>query len=157
MAKVVETNIDKSYIVNDNGETVSTELKYTTKLRRTESEPPYVKMYLERLGDLKKLNGKECSIMREILYMMSYKTNTLYIINHTRKIIADNCDTTDGVVKKSLTKFIKQGIMTRISTGTYSVNPNYFGKGSWNDIKKLRLTLEFSEDGETMVLEEIKK
>ena len=157
MAQVVETHINTEYSLDKEGVILDVKSNYNSKLRRTESEPPYVKFYLNRFRELKGLNGTDVSIMHEILYMMSFKTNMVYIIKHSREQIANNCGITDGVVKKTLTKLVNKHILKREGTGAYRVNPEYFGTGSWQDINKLRVTFEFTNNGETMKLEEIRE
>jgi predicted transcriptional regulator of viral defense system len=42
-------------------------------------------------------------------------------------------------IANALSKMTKEGILLRIETGVYMLNPFLIGKGDWKDIQKLRL------------------
>jgi hypothetical protein len=44
----------------------------------------------------------------------------------------------------------------RKDKGMYIANPSLFGKGKWNDIKEIRMSISYSEDGR-MIKSEINK
>ncbi len=51
----------------------------------------------------------------------------------------------------------KGDLLYRIARGMYRVNPNFFGKGDWQDIARLRLEIIFDANGKTIMGEIEKK
>jgi hypothetical protein len=49
----------------------------------------------------------------------------------------------DISIKKSLETFVEKGILIRKHRGVYTFDPLLFGRGSWEDIRKLRLTITY--------------
>ena len=52
-----------------------------------------------------------------------------------------------NIVDQHITKLVKAGLLARKDKGMYIANPNLFGKGRWTDVKKIRMSVEYSEDG----------
>lgn len=48
-------------------------------------------------------------------------------------------------LNNNINKLVKEGIMIRKGTGTYEMNPFLFGRGSWDNIKKIRFQVIFEE------------
>jgi hypothetical protein len=42
-------------------------------------------------------------------------------------------------------------------TSFYIMDPNLFGRGSWNDVKKIRMVIEYNADGTKSINTEISK
>ena len=52
-------------------------------------------------------------------------------------------------INNALSDFVRTKILYRIETGVYRFNPYLFGKGDWQDISRLRLTIDYSFQGKT--------
>ena len=52
-------------------------------------------------------------------------------------------------ISNALSQMSKAGILKRIETGVYALNPLLFGKGDWRDIQALRLKVDYTLQGKT--------
>ena len=158
MKKISQTHIIETDIVDAEGNTIESRTETKTKLSKTEQEPRYVKMYLDDFRLLQGLSATESAILHELLYLMQYATNEVVVLKDDRELIAENCKTTDGMVKQTLRKLVDKDILKRKpNRGKYIVNPKFFGRGSWRDVQELRITLEYNNHGRSFNLEEIMK
>jgi hypothetical protein len=64
-----------------------------------------------------------------------------------KREIATRINTSVQHIENSLTKFSKKEILIRKDTGIYLANPWLFGRGSWEDVRAIRLTVEYNLDG----------
>lgn len=122
-----------------------------THIKRS-AEPSYIKLYINTLLTFKELPKTLNPVLIEFLSYMSYADNSqqtggqLIFINAfmkeeiSRKLGNIKINTID----KALSNFVKSGIFKRIGTGTYQVNPNFFGKGEWKDISAIKATFDFN-------------
>jgi DNA-binding GntR family transcriptional regulator len=72
--------------------------------------------------------------------------NQVVINSSIKRIISDKLNIKFDTVNKAITVLNANGLLIRQDTGIYLVNPYYVGKGSWNDITKLRITCEYSKE-----------
>ena len=118
----------------------------TTKVMKIPSEPPFVKLYLAdmcKMYDIPKVGN---NVLNELLKLTNY--NNEIILNSTiKKRIENELSLKKGILDNNLTKLKKANILKSEERGVYILNPNLFGKGSWHDINKLRVTWDYSESG----------
>ena len=83
--------------------------------------------------------------MIELLKHASYSSShdedggqILYLNKRLKRDIANKCGVSLTRVEHAITDFVKKEYMYRLDVGTYQFNANFFGKGSWVDIYKLR-------------------
>lgn len=123
----------------------------TMKIKRTvqfPAEPPYIKLYLDCLdvfSDCTELDKSLNSMLIKTLSYMSYADHKdqRQVINlnaNIKKEIARATKKSLARYNQALTLWVKKGVLKRIDTGTYQVNPKIFGKGDWRDISNLRET-----------------
>lgn len=153
--KIVTTEEENKYIVNNDGEIVEQLSTYTTKLSVSETEPRYVKLYLDDIAKLEGITGSQNSVLLGILKLTQFSTNEVILNKYNREKIASSLDTTDQVIRNTISNFVKREILFKIATGVYKLNPYLFGSGTWQQIKGLRMTIEYTEQGKTMHVEEI--
>lgn len=115
---------------------------------RVDGEPDYVKLYL---GDVSRIFGLTTGVSTLMYILLRYMTyeNIVALTPYIRKSIADELKTTVDVINHALSKLITEGIFTKLGTGTYMANPDIFGKGKWADIKNLRLSITYDQNGRT--------
>lgn len=118
-----------------------------------ESEPRYVKLYLDDVVMLHEL-PKSCSdVLFSLIQNSMTFNNKLLINNHVKKEIQESLGyKTTQSVANAISKFVKTGILKRMDTGTYKLNPNLFAMGAWKDIQKLRaewleLSIKYDSEG----------
>jgi len=130
---------------------------------RYDTEPNYVKIYLDTVLYISDLPKGYNSILMSFLTHMTYaSTNNNYggQIIYTNKQLKEDIANRNNVslarVNQSLSDFCKGKLFERIGTATYRVNPHLFGKGDWSDIAKIRMEITFDASGKS-VMSEIEK
>ena len=129
-------------------------LKQTTEsiLRK---EPDYVKLYLRDIALLNNLRPSTNNILYELLKLMDYR-NRIVLNSALKKEIATEIGVSVKTIDNALNLLLKQNIVLRKGVGLFIGNPNLFGKGEWRDIRELRMTVTFNEEGRTISTEVIK-
>jgi hypothetical protein len=124
-------------------------------------EPPYVKMYLDCLLYLKDLPKGHTSILYELLKRMTFAGdddgNAIFINSAMKNVISKKLGVSLSRINNVLSDLTKGELFYRIDRGMYRVNPNFFGKGEWQDIARLRLEVTFDANGKTVMGEVEKK
>lgn len=119
------------------------------------NEPPYVKMYLDTLLYLKDLPKGHNSVLMEFLKRMTFAGEAdgqvIFVNAAMKKLIAKNLGVSRSRIDNVLSDLTKGELFYRIDRGMYRVNPNFFGKGEWQDIAKLRLEITFDANGKTIM------
>jgi hypothetical protein len=158
MPKIKQKTIET--VVTEGGEVKHHQENY---LIQYDSEPNYVKLYLDTvlyLSDLPKgYNGILFAFLKYMTY--SNSTNTyggqiIYFNAAMKKAIANELNVSISRINQAITDFTKGKILERMDVGTYRVNPHLFGKGDWQDIAEVRMKITFNVNGKT-VMSEIEK
>jgi len=140
----LHTTVDSS-----TGQVLQTEEFKTIRL---ESEPEFVKLYLADIMLLKNLPKYMSGILHQVLKYMNFK-NEIIIVGHVKSQIADELQIKVGTIEKAIHQLAKEGILIAKSRGLYIANPQLFGKGKWEDIQKLRLSLTYDKHGRQISFE----
>ena len=125
-------------------------------------EPDYIKLYLE---DIAQLNGLPNS---DVLFLLARKMNYDGEVVLVASIVTVICDSV-GIGKNHFYKILKgycdKEILFKTERSVYVFNPYIFARGSWDDIKNIRMTIDYTRKGRTIKtdinipedVEEIKK
>lgn len=144
-------------------QTIREELDHTTGevFKTTEnvtkqfaSEPPYIKLYLHDilfLSDLPKTHDK---ILLALLKRSTWANSEYGMVvtlsaGMKRLMLKELGFKNARTINNALTDFVKADILHRLETGVYQLNPYLFGKGDWQDIANLRMTIDYTLDGRT--------
>lgn len=123
-------------------------------------EPDYVKLYLEDVSRLKDIPQGMNKVLFELMKGVSYN-GIVMAYKPVKQIMCKNMGISMNYLNKCIDEFYKKGILIRYARGVYIADPNLFAKGSWKDIKNLRLVIEYGKDGtkslKSNVSEEMKK
>ncbi len=131
------------------------EVETTTERQvQIEREPDFIKLYIKDICKLNDIPKTPHRLLNELLKYTSYE-NKILLPSAIKKEIASKLNTSVQVVDNSLSKLTKKEILKRVGTGVYMLNPFFFGKGKWTDIKKVRMVWEYGEE-ERRVLSEVK-
>ena len=141
-------------IIDNNGVINSS---ISERIRYIESEPPYVKLYLDAVLYLKDLPRSYSSVLIAILKRMASADSeidkdglggqeVLLPIAHKRRISVET-GLTVKTINNTISALVKSEILYRTDKAIYTINPHIFGKGEWRNIKKLRMQVEFSAEG----------
>ncbi len=129
-----------------------------------ESEPNYVKLYLNTVLYISDLPKGYNSILLAFLDHMSYARRDnnnggqlIYINSAMKKGIASELNISVARINQALTDLVKGEVFYRVDRGTYQVNPHLFGRGDWQDIKEIRMEITFNAEGKTVMSEVEKK
>jgi hypothetical protein len=130
-------------IVDENGEMVN---KTTKNVGMFEKEPPYVKTYISDIQRLVGLPSFVNDVLLELLHNMGYN-NIVPMYMPIKQMICNKLNISINTLNKSIDELYKKGILIRAARGMYLMDPNAFGRGTWNEIKNIRMTIEYKEDG----------
>lgn len=130
---------EEGLVINQSKQVQGTTVAVTT-------EPDFVKLYLNDVVKLHCLPKTSNQILRELLKLMAYD-NTFRVTAYDKRNIASKLDISSNTINNALVTLTNEGITTRLASGVYMFNPNIFGKGKWQDIQKLRVTIEYDHNG----------
>lgn len=155
MPKIKEKAVET--VITGDGELVERHENY---LIQWESEPNYIKLYLDTVLYLSDLPKGYNSILLGFLKYMTYSNpnnahggQIIYFNSAMKKDIAKELNVSIARVNQAISDFTKGKILERIDTGTYRVNPYLFGKGDWQDIAEIRMKVVFNAEGKTVMSE----
>ena len=150
MAKKKITYQEIRETVNEKGEVINEET-YTQAM--VNSEPSYIKLYLEDIAYLNNLNIKS-DLLYELLKRMTYE-HEIILNKAIKERVAKQINKTLSYVNNNITKLVHEKVLIRVATGIYQLNTYLFGKGSWKDIYKhrqeLKLNLVYSSDNKRLI------
>ncbi len=133
--KVIFEEVERK-VDNKTGEIITDTHRTVKKVEKT---PDFVMLFTEGVGYLvnARLTKQEMAVLMMYLsrYVSHYE-NTLLIDKGTKEVVAEELGTTINFVNKTISKLYKSGII--IKDKHYKLNPYIFGKGNWNEIRRLR-------------------
>lgn len=121
-----------------------------------EQEPPFVKLYLADIARLNGLNKSEAKLVYELIHNMGYN-NVVPGYKPVKEMIAAKIGMTYNTLEKALKELHKKGILIRKARGLYIMDPHIFGRGTWKDVQKIRMTIDYNGDGTKTINAEISK
>lgn len=142
----IDKQVYTEAIITQEGEVVSSKTVY-----KTQTEPDFVKLYIDCVFTVKGVKKGFNPIFLAFLEYMSYSDinrkyggQIIYVNKAMKTAIATKVGLSIVSVNNAITDFVKKGIFKRVDVGTYQVNPNIVGKGEWKDIKNIRATFDFA-------------
>jgi predicted transcriptional regulator len=133
-------------IVNEDGE-VLREQKTTTSY--VDNEPDYVKMYFKDILKMKDIQKAGNEVLFSILKRIDY-SNEIFLFAPVKRKIAEELNLKEVTVSKAIEELCKKEIIIRKERGVYVVNPFYFGRGKWENIKKIRMEIGYDISGRNL-------
>ena len=147
--KIVQDRIQ--VIDVETAEIMSQEITQTVAVGQ---EPNYYKVYMQDLANLQNLNPTERQVLEVLSSNMSFE-NIIVIIKPIKERLSQITGKTFETVKASIQGLVKKGILIREERSCYRVNPKYIAKGKWQDIKALRLVIDYSEKGREVTVQSV--
>lgn len=142
-----KSKVSKSTIIQhvdqDTGEVIDL---VKTQTFGIEKEPPYIKMYVDDITRLKDLPPGMSKILMELIKSMGYN-NVIPTYKPIKQMICARLGIRMDYLNKAISTFHKKGLLIRLHRGIYVADPELFARGKWEDIKNLRLVVEYAEDG----------
>ncbi|KAA0784002.1 replication/maintenance protein RepL [Bacillus sp. BB56-3] len=146
--------VENTKIFNPDGEILEETKSVTFNYGK---EPDYIKVYLDNIMFLAEISGWISKIMYELIKSVSYANKGQFIIINAgyKRIIASSLGIKLQSVTNAINQLVKKGILIKIESGVFQLNPQYFGKGEWKDISKIRYEVELNAKGKSIKLKEI--
>ena len=113
-----------------------------TNVHYCNDEPDYVKLYCEAWATFRGLERVRMPVVAAMLPYMSYAENgqVIYTNSTMKQLICDKLNISMKTLNNEIGRLVKAGVLERKGRGTFRVNPDLVGKGSWTHIKNLRAT-----------------
>lgn len=121
-----------------------------------DKEPDFVKLYITDIMKLSNLPKSCNSVLMALLHKANYD-NEIILVKAIRLDICKNLGIAEITFRKAIEEFIDKGILTLKCKGVYVANPFLFGRGSWADIKNIRLLVEYNSQGRFLIKENIEE
>jgi hypothetical protein len=115
-------------------------LSHTTEIETTATipvEPNYIKLYIDDLGLLNKLSGNETRALIRIASRANYD-GCVNLPLYEKEGIGRETGMKLQAVNNAIVKLTAKGILKRLRTATYTLNPDLFARGKWRDIREQR-------------------
>jgi hypothetical protein len=141
--KRISQEITSQSVNNETGEIIK-EVKH--QVAYVEREPDYVKLYISDIFRLTDVPKSSNDIMLAMLKRMTYN-NDIALFAPVKREIAKELGLKEVTISKAIELFVKKSIFLRKDRGLYIINPYFFGRGKWEDIRKIRLQIEYSKEG----------
>lgn len=141
--KTLETEV----VDSETGEVL--QYKSETEKVYIEKEPDYVKLYLKDIIRLKDLPPTSEKLLLLIVKHMGYN-NLFQAYKPLKLVICQQLGMSINTLNNQISNLRKAGIlipMDKYGRGLYLVDPNLFARGSWKDIRNLRLIIDYNLDG----------
>lgn len=141
--KTLETEV----VDSETGEVL--QYKSETEKVYIDKEPDYVKLYLKDIVRLKDLPPTSEKLLLLIVKHMGYN-NLFQAYKPLKLVICQQLGMSINTLNNQISNLRKAGIlipMDKYGRGLYLVDPNLFARGSWKDIRNLRLIIDYNVDG----------
>ena len=137
-----------------NYETGEIKQRSTNQTISFESEPSYIKLYLQDIMYLSDMPKHYVALTESLLKRISYASDedgmcVTLVPRIKKKILEELGWTSMSSLDNALQQLLKGKILIRIDRGVFRFNPYLFGCGDWQDIAKLRLTVTYDLNGRT--------
>lgn len=149
MPKLNQSVDESVYLRNENGELELSERR-TNKTLSWGDEPPFIKMYIRDILYLQDIPKQFEKVILALLKRCSYASddypNCVVLNSPIKKMICKELGwQTVQSLNNALNKLIKGNIISRVDTGIYQLNPYFFGRGEWQDISRIRMTITYDD------------
>ena len=124
----------------------------TVKSYKVNAEPSFVKMYVDDVAKLNRLGKTASSLLFSMVKRVGYDSVIALSLHVKREMALEMGIKSVQTIDNTIGELISNEVMTRMCQGTYMLNPNYFAKGSWKDVRELRngyieMKITYNEDG----------
>ena len=75
----------------------------------------------------------------------------IVLLKPIKEMIAMELNISLNTLERAIVVLAKENILIRTHQSIYVVDPNLFGKGKWEDIKEIRLSITYSANGKKQI------
>jgi hypothetical protein len=138
---------EETIITIDNDGVIIDQFKKITASEITQREPAFYKIYIEDVCRFKELSPSAGSILHFLVKYMSL--SNIIVLNKLIKtlIMRELKIPSINTLNKAIDNLYKKSILIRLGQGTYMIDPSMFSKNDWESNKKLRICIEYSDEG----------
>ncbi len=104
----------------------------------SQSEPAFVKMYIDDIASMMKLNATATKLLTCLATRIGYDSIITLSPFIKRQIAQDMNIKNTQTVDNNISLLISHGAMMRKGRSTFMLNPDYFARGKWQDISRLK-------------------
>ena len=108
------------------------------------TEKSFVKCYQDSLIKHADLPMWVNRVFKKLLSLMGYD-NRVHIPSVVKEQICIELGITTDTIYKSIRLLISKDIVKRVGSTVLLFNPDFFGRGKWEDIKKIEFNVVFDE------------
>ena len=152
--KINITKIETSTTIDEESGVVLSQIR-EIKTTQSEKEPKYIKLYTQDIGRLYGLPPSCNSLLLTLANYMIHKSNMVLLYGPVKKKICQELGMAMNTLNDNIKKLKKQGFLISVERACYMLDPEIFGYGSWGDVKRLRLMIEYNPDGTKSIKTEI--
>lgn len=109
-------------------------------------EPEHVKIYAPAIAPINALTPSQRRVLYSLLRQASLAKDGMRVVitAGAKRMMCQELDIKNPqTISNTLSRMVKAGILIRIETGVYMLNPFLFGKGRWRDIASLRHSVDY--------------
>jgi len=125
--------------------------KINRKVVRKEKTPEFVMLFVDGVDTYTnaKLSKAQGQVMSQLLKYTIKNSNMLMMNKKVKEMIANDTSLKQDTVNSYLKILVKKNLVIR-DDSLFFLNPDIFGKGDFNEVKKLRHTLQIDYDFEEL-------
>lgn len=146
-----------STIITKDGEILKTD---RIKKQLVSKEPNFYKVYTDAICDISALFGlspMETRVFTSLAKNMSYNNMVVLIKSVKEVLMLDTGITSMNTINKSIQQLKNKGLIIPFAKSSYIINPDYVGKGRWEDIEALKIQIEYKKKGKEIKLIKVTK
>jgi len=127
-----------------------------TNVSVKESEPQFVKLYVDDVGRLMNLSPSGSKVLNMLVKNMNYY-NMVTLVKPVKEMMCAELKISLKTFENEKDKLYQKGLIIRKARSLYIIDPELFGKGKWENVKKIRMIVEYDEKGNKFINTELVK
>ena len=127
-----------------------------TKTFSREVEPNFVKLYIQDVGKLMDLSPSGSKVLHMIVRSMNYY-NMVTMLKPVKEMMCQELGISLKTFNNQVDDLYQKGILIRKARAVYIVDPELFGKGRWEHVKKIRMIVDYDDKGNKFINTEMIK
>lgn len=148
--KVIRNETERVVVDYETGEIIE---QSKTSTHAVEKEPDFVKLYLSDIGTMMGLAPADQKVFMSLARHMSYN-NMVVLIKAVKEQICKELDLSLNTINKSIDNLKKADLLIKYTDSEgnekkscWVVNPYFVAKGKWEDIRSIRLQIDYTNEG----------
>lgn len=119
------------------------------KIVKVAKTPDFIMLFTKQVTLLEDLKKMDNMVLYSILTHFVGQRNLVFLSPQSKKLIAKELSVDISSITRSINELLKKEVLVTDVEKNVFLNPHIFGKGNWEEIRKLRHELVFEYDFET--------